>query len=353
MTTGATTVIAYDPAAAAISLTGPSYSNTVTFDSGERPDAEFDNLGSGTYVATSLDGSGVMLSSMTFTVEAGPTVNLWIMTANPPFVPPSPQILYSQFSGISSVVPTTIFPQFEPNNIKPYYALYFSAQGTAQSLANPATPATLPTLSICPTGSTANCILNTSSTGSSFSQTIPGGPNIPPGNYTFTATDSDGITTTGSFIVGSMSATATPSGTCGYTLVDPQNPTEQQRQALLKARSLNGTIRSCEQMEAYAKGFNPANRQTDPGEIRVEGVNPPQFRQLLQSIPIGKPTEPLIARDGIAVITVCTREQKNVAAVTPTEIRNRLIAERVEMLSRQAMRELHRKASIDIRGGGV
>ena len=106
-------------------------------------------------------------------------------------------------------------------------------------------------------------------------------------------------------------------------------------------------------METYAKANNPANRQVDPGEVRVEGVNPPAFRQLLQTIAIGKPTEPLIARDGIAVITVCTRDQKNVGEITPTEIRNRLVGERVEMLSRQAMRDLHRKASIDIRPGGV
>ncbi len=136
-------------------------------------------------------------------------------------------------------------------------------------------------------------------------------------------------------------------------LVDPQNPTDQQRQALLKARSTQNTIKSCDQMEAYAKANNPANRPIDPGEIRVEGVNPPAFRQLLQTIPLGKPTEPLISRDGIAVITVCTREQKNVGEITAAEIRNRLVNERVEMVSRQAMRDLHRKATIDIRNGGV
>jgi peptidyl-prolyl cis-trans isomerase SurA len=136
-------------------------------------------------------------------------------------------------------------------------------------------------------------------------------------------------------------------------LTDPQNPTEQQRQALMKARSVQGTIKNCDQMEAYAKANNPANRPIDPGEVRVEGVNPPAFKQLLETIPLGKPTEPLISRDGIAVITVCTRDQKNVGEITATEIHNRLINERVEMLSRQAMRDLHRKATIDIRGGAV
>ncbi len=136
-------------------------------------------------------------------------------------------------------------------------------------------------------------------------------------------------------------------------LTDPQNPTEQQRQSLLKARSLDSTIKSCEQMETFAKANNLTNRPVDPGEVRVEGVNPPAFRQLLATIAIGKPTEPLISRDGIAVITVCSREQKNVGEVSASEVQHRLVNERVEMLSRQMMRDLHRKATIDLRNGGV
>ena len=113
-------------------------------------------------------------------------------------------------------------------------------------------------------------------------------------------------------------------------LTDPQNPTDQQRQALLKARSLGTTVHGCDQMEAVAKVNNAANRPSDPGEVRVEGVNPPAFRQLLETIPIGKPTEPLISRDGIAVITVCTREQKNFGEVTAADIQHRLVGERVQ-----------------------
>jgi peptidyl-prolyl cis-trans isomerase SurA len=136
-------------------------------------------------------------------------------------------------------------------------------------------------------------------------------------------------------------------------LTDPQNPTEQQRQALLKAKSIISTVNGCDQMEAVAKANNAPNRPIDPGEIRVEGVNPPAFRTLLESIPIGKPTEPLISRDGIAVITVCSREQKNVGEVTAADIQHRLITERVENLSRQTMRDLHRRASIDLRQRGA
>ncbi|HEX2943414.1 MAG TPA: peptidylprolyl isomerase [Rhodopila sp.] len=132
-------------------------------------------------------------------------------------------------------------------------------------------------------------------------------------------------------------------------LTDPQHPTEQQRQALEKIRSISASVSSCAQMEQAAKALNNPNRPIDPGPIRVEGVSPPAFRQLLGTIPIGKPTEPLISRDGIAVLTVCTRDEKNVGEITAEDIQNRMVSERVDMVSRQLMRTLHRKAAIDVR----
>jgi peptidyl-prolyl cis-trans isomerase SurA len=136
-------------------------------------------------------------------------------------------------------------------------------------------------------------------------------------------------------------------------LTDPQNPTDQQHQALAKAKAIEASVKGCDQMEAAAKANNAPNRPVDPGEVNVEGVNPPAFRQLLLTIPLGKPTEPLVSRDGIAVLSVCTREQKNLGEITAKEIQNRLVGERIEMLSRQTMRDLHRKANIDIRGSRV
>ncbi len=136
-------------------------------------------------------------------------------------------------------------------------------------------------------------------------------------------------------------------------LTDAQNPTDQQRQALAKAHAAIAAVHNCAEMEAYAKANNPANRPFDPGEIRVEGVNPPAFRQLLATLPLGKPTEPLVSRDGIAVLTICSRDEKNVAEINERDIEHRLINDRLEMISSQMMRDLHRNANIETRDGGV
>jgi peptidyl-prolyl cis-trans isomerase SurA len=127
--------------------------------------------------------------------------------------------------------------------------------------------------------------------------------------------------------------------------LDAQHPTDQQRQALEKARGLSASIKSCPQMEEAAKA-NPSTRPVDPGEIRLETVNPPPFRDLLTRLAVGEASQPLVAGDGIAVVIICSKEQKNTAILTKEDVRRRLITERVEMISRQLMRELRRKATI-------
>jgi peptidyl-prolyl cis-trans isomerase SurA len=105
-------------------------------------------------------------------------------------------------------------------------------------------------------------------------------------------------------------------------------------------------------MEAAAKA-NPSPRPLDPGEVRLDRVNPPQFRQLLQSLPIGQATQPLVAADGITVLVVCTREQKNLAASNAPDLRAQIIEERAELAARQLQQSLRRQATIELRPSGA
>ena len=135
--------------------------------------------------------------------------------------------------------------------------------------------------------------------------------------------------------------------------LNPQAPTEQQRAAVEKARSLGASAHDCAEMEKIARSLNDPNHQVDPGELRLEGVSPPTFRQLLGSLPIGKTSQPLIANDGVAIVMVCSREQKNMATVSRQEVQRQIVNERVELLSRQMLRDLRRGANIDMRGRGA
>lgn len=134
--------------------------------------------------------------------------------------------------------------------------------------------------------------------------------------------------------------------------LNPQAPTDQQKQTLEKARQVSSSVHSCEQMEELAK-TTYTSRPADPGEIRLEAVTPPQFRTMLANLPLGKATEPLISAEGITVMVICSREQKNMGTMSKQDIQRFLLNERVELLSRQMQRDLRRQATIEYRVGGT
>lgn len=132
------------------------------------------------------------------------------------------------------------------------------------------------------------------------------------------------------------------------TPLNAQQPTEQQKQTLEKAKGISASVHSCEQMEQVVKA-NGAARPADPGPVRLESVNPPGFRQMLASLPADRASQPLVTGDGIAVLIVCSREQKNMASLSKQDIQRQLLGERVELLARQLQRDLRRQANIDVR----
>ena len=133
------------------------------------------------------------------------------------------------------------------------------------------------------------------------------------------------------------------------TPLDPANPTDQQKKQLVTAQGLAKTVHSCDAMEAAAKSVN-SPRPANPGDVRQETLNP-QMRGLLGSLAPEQMSKPLVSSEGIGLIMVCARDQKNVAeGGSKEEIGQRLLNDRVELVSRQLVRDLRRKAVIDVRG---
>lgn len=136
------------------------------------------------------------------------------------------------------------------------------------------------------------------------------------------------------------------------TALNPQAPTDQQKQMLEKARGISASVHNCDQMEQVAKANN-SPRPADPGDIRADGVNPPSLRQILLTLPTDRATQPLVTGDGIAVMIVCSRDQKNVAQQSAQDVRARLLNDRIELASRQLLANLRRHAAIDMRPRGT
>ncbi len=129
--------------------------------------------------------------------------------------------------------------------------------------------------------------------------------------------------------------------------LNPQAPTAQQQQALAKANALSKDAHSCDQIEAANTSFG-SKRPGNPGAVQLDRLNP-QMAHVLEPLAAGQATHPLVSSDGIDVIMVCSRSEKNLAERDTGEIADQLLNDRVELVSRQLNRDLHRRAVIDLR----
>mgnify|MGYP003362705533 CR=1 FL=1 len=129
--------------------------------------------------------------------------------------------------------------------------------------------------------------------------------------------------------------------------LEPENPTDQQKQTLDAANAFSASAKNCDQMEAQNKK-NGEKHPSDPGDLMLNHLNP-QMREVLEPLPPGKPSHPLVSVDGILVLMICSREERNIAIQTPSQIADHLLSERVEQTSRQLNRDLQRRAIIDMR----
>jgi peptidyl-prolyl cis-trans isomerase SurA len=129
--------------------------------------------------------------------------------------------------------------------------------------------------------------------------------------------------------------------------LDPANPTEQQKSALASAQNVSKTATSCQQIEA-ANTAQGAKRASDPGDIRLDRMNP-QMQGLLKSLQPGHASKALVTPEGVMVLMVCSSGEKILAAMTREDIADQLVQERVELASRQLQQDLKRRALIEQR----
>ncbi len=131
-------------------------------------------------------------------------------------------------------------------------------------------------------------------------------------------------------------------------LSQTQPPSENQRRAIERMRALAPTLQGCEALETAMKSV-PGAKTTESLDVRVDRIANPGLRQLAATAPVGRVTDPVIAQDGVGLIMVCARETRNVGVPGKKELADQLFSERVDLLSRQMMRGLQRRAVIDVK----
>lgn len=90
-----------------------------------------------------------------------------------------------------------------------------------------------------------------------------------------------------------------------------------------------------------------STRPADPGEIRVD-LLPPQLRARLGNLGVNQTTV-IAAMDGVAALIVCAKRTETVGIPPREQVAAILLRDRQDLLSRQILRELRRRAAIDVR----
>jgi peptidyl-prolyl cis-trans isomerase SurA len=112
-------------------------------------------------------------------------------------------------------------------------------------------------------------------------------------------------------------------------------------------QALSRNAHSCADVEA-ANVAEGAKRPSDPGQIRLDRLSGP-MQSLLSSLVPGQASKALVTNEGVMVVMVCSKDQKNLAAMTRDDIANQLLEQRVELASQQVQQDLKRRALIDMR----
>lgn len=129
--------------------------------------------------------------------------------------------------------------------------------------------------------------------------------------------------------------------------LDQNNPTDQQRQALEQAQRVAASATDCAAMDAASKATGSPSGKS--GDVRLNSMPAGPLRDLLTSLAVGKTSQPIVTNDGVMVLMVCSRDQKNLGIPDDRQLADQILNERVELASRQLMRDLQRRAVINLR----
>jgi peptidyl-prolyl cis-trans isomerase SurA len=125
----------------------------------------------------------------------------------------------------------------------------------------------------------------------------------------------------------------------------PEGASEDQKQAAgAQAKAARGRIAGCAGLDELAAEIGSPG-SGDLGTVK-EGDLPLAIRDVVLSLPIGQASAIMAVPGSLRILVVCERTDNG---VDRNKIRDRLAAQQLDMLARRYMRDLRRRANVDIR----
>ena len=73
------------------------------------------------------------------------------------------------------------------------------------------------------------------------------------------------------------------------------------------------------------------------------------MRNVVLGLAVGKPSDPIVQKNGVGIIMVCDKAAPSAAPTTREEVAEQLMRQRAETLARRYLRDLRRAAFVDVR----
>lgn len=103
----------------------------------------------------------------------------------------------------------------------------------------------------------------------------------------------------------------------------------------------------CDQLMKIGKAHS--SPLTSEGALRVSQIAP-AMRKVLATLPMGRPSEPIVQRNGVGIVMVCAKNApQTVGPPTRQQVEELLIRRRLDTIARSYMLELRQAAYVDVR----
>jgi peptidyl-prolyl cis-trans isomerase SurA len=131
----------------------------------------------------------------------------------------------------------------------------------------------------------------------------------------------------------------------------PPNANDMMKhQAAEQAMSIKATAKNC--ADFLRIGKEKAPQFSSEGQVTDSGITP-QMRQLLSKMAPNEVTQPILQRNGIGIVMLCSKQtqtaQQKSADPTREEVFDSILRQKLDTVSRQYMRDLRRAAYVDVR----
>jgi peptidyl-prolyl cis-trans isomerase SurA len=126
----------------------------------------------------------------------------------------------------------------------------------------------------------------------------------------------------------------------------PQASVAARQKAIEAAASVRAEATDCPALLKLGKAKAP--QLSSEGKIRIDQIAP-AMRKLVEGLKIGEASQPILQRNGVGVIMVCSHKPPAPTAITRAEATGLLLRQQLDRVARQYIEDLRRRAYVDVR----